>query len=141
MAYFGPANEARQYFIDLGFEPEPRQTTADFLVSITDPKARTCHNLAAPRTASEFATYFSNSPLGKANKEEIARYRSEVVQDQEKRNAYIRSAVAEHAKTTRRSSPYLLSVARQVGAVLRRSAHIFWGTLNVKSIHLLYVRI
>ena len=33
MAYFGPANKARQYFIDLGYEPANRQTTADFLVA------------------------------------------------------------------------------------------------------------
>ena len=32
MAYYGPANRARQYFIDLGYEPAHRQTTADFLV-------------------------------------------------------------------------------------------------------------
>ena len=33
MAYFGRADQARQYFIDLGFEPAHRQTTPDFLVS------------------------------------------------------------------------------------------------------------
>jgi ATP-binding cassette subfamily G (WHITE) protein 2 (SNQ2) len=33
MAYFGLADHARQYFIDLGFEPAHRQTTADFLVA------------------------------------------------------------------------------------------------------------
>jgi hypothetical protein len=33
MAYFGRADQARQYFIDLGFEPAHRQTTSDFLVS------------------------------------------------------------------------------------------------------------
>jgi ATP-binding cassette, subfamily G (WHITE), member 2, SNQ2 len=33
MAYFGPANKARQYFMDLGYEPANRQTTADFLVA------------------------------------------------------------------------------------------------------------
>ena len=33
MAYFGPADRARQYFIDMGYEPANRQTTADFLVS------------------------------------------------------------------------------------------------------------
>ena len=31
--YFGPANQARQYFIDMGYEPANRQTTADFLVA------------------------------------------------------------------------------------------------------------
>ena len=33
MAYFGPADTARQYFIDMGYEPANRQTTPDFLVS------------------------------------------------------------------------------------------------------------
>ena len=33
MAYFGPAKQARQYFIDMGYQPAPRQTTADFLVA------------------------------------------------------------------------------------------------------------
>ncbi|SRR6266702_2485263 len=33
MAYFGRADLARQYFIDLGFEPVHRQTTSDFLVA------------------------------------------------------------------------------------------------------------
>ena len=33
--YFGPADEARQYFIDMGYEPANRQTTADFLVAGT----------------------------------------------------------------------------------------------------------
>ena len=33
--YFGPANQARQYFIDMGYEPANRQTTADFLVAGT----------------------------------------------------------------------------------------------------------
>jgi len=33
MVYFGPAKEARSYFVDMGFQPAQRQTTADFLVS------------------------------------------------------------------------------------------------------------
>jgi ATP-binding cassette subfamily G (WHITE) protein 2 (SNQ2) len=35
MAYFGPAKAARQYFIDMGYEPHNRQTTADFLLAGT----------------------------------------------------------------------------------------------------------
>ena len=35
MAYYGPAKLARQYFIDMGYEPANRQTTADFLVAGT----------------------------------------------------------------------------------------------------------
>ena len=33
MVYFGPADRARGYFIDMGYEPANRQTTADFLVA------------------------------------------------------------------------------------------------------------
>jgi ATP-binding cassette, subfamily G (WHITE), member 2, SNQ2 len=35
MVYFGPADQARQYFIDMGYEPANRQTTPDFLVSVS----------------------------------------------------------------------------------------------------------
>jgi ATP-binding cassette subfamily G (WHITE) protein 2 (SNQ2) len=33
MAYFGPAKSAKDYFIGMGFEPQNRQTTPDFLVA------------------------------------------------------------------------------------------------------------
>jgi ATP-binding cassette subfamily G (WHITE) protein 2 (SNQ2) len=45
MVYFGPAKEARQYFIDMGYEPYHRQTTSDFLVSGTLWCYGPCHNL------------------------------------------------------------------------------------------------
>ncbi|GMG00337.1 unnamed protein product [[Candida] boidinii] len=35
--YFGPIDKAKQFFIDMGFECPPRQTTSEFLTSITDP--------------------------------------------------------------------------------------------------------
>jgi ATP-binding cassette subfamily G (WHITE) protein 2 (SNQ2) len=35
MVYFGPTNQARDYFLSLGYMPQAeRQTTADFLVSV-----------------------------------------------------------------------------------------------------------
>lgn len=38
--YFGPANEARQYMISLGYRDLPRQTTADYLTGCTDSNER-----------------------------------------------------------------------------------------------------
>ncbi|KAG4223645.1 hypothetical protein PC116_g27891 [Phytophthora cactorum] len=38
--FSGPAKDAKQYFIDLGFECPERQTTADFLTAVTDPNER-----------------------------------------------------------------------------------------------------
>ena len=35
MVYFGSAKEAKQYFMDIGYEPQDRQTTPDFLVAST----------------------------------------------------------------------------------------------------------
>jgi ATP-binding cassette subfamily G (WHITE) protein 2 (SNQ2) len=44
MVYMGSAREARQYFMDMGYAPANRQTTADFLV------AGTVHAYALLRT-------------------------------------------------------------------------------------------
>ncbi|KAG5651019.1 hypothetical protein H0H81_010207 [Sphagnurus paluster] len=129
MAYFGPANRARQYFIDMGYEPANRQTTADFLVSVTDPQGR--KNRAGvtslPRTADEFADYFKKSPLGVANREDIASYKAQFVAQPEKASEYMKSAQAEHAKGVRETSPYLISIPMQARAVMLRRVQILRG--------------
>ncbi|QRW02377.1 ABC transporter [Ceratobasidium sp. AG-Ba] len=69
--YYGPANDARQYFIEMGWEPANRQTTADFLVTVTDPLARTPRKGwedRVPRAADEFARRWEESPEGRANR-------------------------------------------------------------------------
>ncbi|KAK0122463.1 hypothetical protein ONS95_010695 [Cadophora gregata] len=62
--YFGPATEARAYFEELGFECPPRQTTADFLTSMTSPsecKPRSgCEN-TVPQSPDEFAARWKTS--------------------------------------------------------------------------------
>lgn len=35
MVYFGPMGEAVEHFIQMGYEPQSRQTSADFLVAVT----------------------------------------------------------------------------------------------------------
>lgn len=106
MAYFGEASKARQYFIDMGYEPANRQTTPDFLVAVTDPNARIprAGALNLPRTTEEFAQYFMESPMGTANKEDIESYKDKNVGVPDKARAYRRSALAEQSKTTRKSS-------------------------------------
>jgi len=140
MAYFGPANEARQYFIDLGYEPANRQTTADFLVAVTDPNARIPRALhtSIPRTASEFAASFLQSTSGTSNKKEIATYREIFLGISEKGERYKRSAWAEHAKRARQSSPYILSLAMQTSAVVIRRWQIFRGAMAISLVNLLW---
>ncbi|KAH0589276.1 hypothetical protein H2248_005039 [Termitomyces sp. 'cryptogamus'] len=129
MAYFGPTNQARQYFIDMGYEPANRQTTSDFLVSVTDPNARIVRPgiTSLPRTAGEFAQYFKKSSFGIANRNEINDYTSQFVGKRNIALAYKESAQAEHAKYTRPASPYITSIPMQIQAVMLRQVQILRG--------------
>jgi len=62
--FFGPANRAKDYFVNLGFFCPSRWTSADFLVSVTNPKTRQirqgCES-QIPRTVEDFTKAFQNS--------------------------------------------------------------------------------
>lgn len=115
MVYFGPINLARQYFIDMGYVPANRQTTPDFLVSVTDPLGRRMitkeddnrspelKNRPIPQTALEFEEYYKNSEIRKINLEDIRLYKAENVDKPDRKVAYRESAKAEHARHTRRA--------------------------------------
>ena len=113
MVYFGPIQLARQYFIDMGYVPANRQTTPDFLVSVTDPLGRTMKEddsgksdmriYPIPQTALEFEEYFKNSEIMKMNLEDIRLYKAENVDKPDRQIAYKESAKAEHAHHTRRT--------------------------------------
>ncbi|KAG6865226.1 hypothetical protein C0991_004284 [Blastosporella zonata] len=131
MVYFGPADQARQYFIDMGYEPANRQTTSDFLVSVTDPNGRVVRPgvMSLPRTAEEFAEHFRRSPLGEVNRNEMDDYSSRFVGKPNYASAYKESAHAEHAKHTRLASPYMISIPMQARAVMLRRVQILRGNL------------
>ena len=62
--YFGEKNAAKKYFIDMGFDCPTRQTTADFLTSITSPVeriARPGFEMKVPHTPDEFAAAWQKS--------------------------------------------------------------------------------
>ncbi|KAK7025542.1 ATP-binding cassette transporter snq2 [Paramarasmius palmivorus] len=132
LAYFGPASEARSYFINMGYEPANRQTTADFLVAVTDPNGRIpradLQLSSIPRTAEEFAAYFRISDIAEDNRAAIKAYRRDFVDHPELREAYKASAKAEHGRHTRKSSPYLVSIAMQAKAVMLRRLQMLKGS-------------
>lgn len=114
MVFYGPANLARQYFINMGYVPADRQTTPDFLVSVTDPLGRTMvskdndtrpsefRGRPVPQTAQEFEEYYKNSDIRKINQKDIEDYKRDNVSKQEIVDAFKESAKAEHAQHTRR---------------------------------------
>lgn len=62
--FFGDLDTAKNYFIDLGFECQERQSTADFLTSVTNPAERKIAPIfrgKTPNTADEFATAWKSS--------------------------------------------------------------------------------
>lgn len=136
MAYFGPADRARDYFIKMGYTPANRQTTADFLVAVTDPNARIprADIVTQPRTSEEFAKYFWKSSMGQLNRKEIERYKRTFVGSSERATAYKLSAEQERAKSARKRSPYTISVPMQVRAVMRRRIQILRGNSAVLAI-------
>ncbi|CAE6431284.1 unnamed protein product, partial [Rhizoctonia solani] len=136
--YFGPADRARQYFIDMGWEPSNRQTTADFLVAVTDPLARTARSGwedRVPRTAEEFATRWVSSPEGQSNRTEVEGYMRAPQDHIDKLHQdYKQSARAERATTMSRKSAYTVSIAMQVRAIILRRVQIIRGDIATPAI-------
>ncbi|KAJ7762052.1 pleiotropic drug resistance ABC transporter [Mycena maculata] len=136
MVYFGPADQARDYFLSLGYTPQAeRQTTPDFIVSVTDPVGRIVRprltpqeEQARPRSSAELAEHFLASPMMAKNLADITAYNEECAPGHKERvQHYKRSAQAEHAKGTRRSSPYTSSIFMQARAVMLRRVQIILG--------------
>lgn len=62
--YFGNIHAAKLFFVNLGFECASRQTTADFLTSLTNPAERVVRKGfegKIPYTADEFAAVWQKS--------------------------------------------------------------------------------
>lgn len=138
MIFYGRTDEARQYFVNMGYQPANRQTTADFLVAVTDPCGRKERDeMHPPRTATEFATQFLKSTIGQANRDDMAAYQSEFVGKVDRASRYIDSVRAEHAKHVRAESPYIISIPMQIRAVMARRIQILRGSMSAQIMQVL----
>lgn len=77
--YFGPTNDAKEYFTNLGFTAPLRSTTPDFLTSVTRPlnlRPGTKEGIDhTPVTASNFAQAWKTSPQHKSLIHDIEAYK------------------------------------------------------------------
>jgi len=140
MAYFGPMNLARQYFIDLGFEPANRQTTPDFLVAVTNPDARIVRGgfeNRAPRTADDFARRYLESDIATINEQDMDAYRKSFVGKGNLAESYSRQVQEEHASTARKGSSYIVSIPMQTRALIARRFHILKGSMAAQAAQVL----
>ncbi|KIW88628.1 uncharacterized protein Z519_10674 [Cladophialophora bantiana CBS 173.52] len=115
--YFGPAKAGKQYFIGLGFEKPARQTDADFLTSMTNPKERVPQKgfeHKVPRTAQEFVFAWKKSPEYRALLADIELFEKQHPIGGEDLHKFEESRRLQQAKRQHLSSPYTLSYLEQV---------------------------
>lgn len=132
MMYQGPASEARQYFVDLGFHAPDRQTTADFLTACTDPNERAFRKGwedRTPKTAEELETAFRMSDNYQRVLQEVEAYEKELHDSDYVDAKEFEDTVQEGKshKTVSKKSPYTVSFLRQVFSCAQREIWLLWG--------------
>ncbi|ROV89515.1 hypothetical protein VSDG_08497 [Cytospora chrysosperma] len=139
--YFGPAKHAKAFFERQGWSCPSRQTTGDFLTSITNPserRAREGMESKVPRTPEDFERYWHSSHEFRALQEQIARHAQEypISDDEDARQteaqnetlkAFRETKDRRQPKYARRGSPYIVTVRQQISLNTKRAYQRIWG--------------
>ncbi|PTB69200.1 hypothetical protein BBK36DRAFT_1193534 [Trichoderma citrinoviride] len=121
--YFGPAKEARAYFEGLGFLPQPRQTTPDYVTGCTDEfereyqPGRSAEN--APHSPDTLLEAFKASKYQKMIEDEIAEYKANLEKEKQKHEDFL-LAFKESKRGTSKRSPYQVGFHIQVWSIMKR---------------------
>lgn len=139
--FFGPVGEAKAFFERQGWECPSRQTTGDFLTSITNPserRAREGMENKVPRTPEDFERYWRASPEYKALQEAIQRHGEQypLSDDEQTERSGTQNQTLERfreskkirqAKHARSGSPYVTTVGQQIKLNVKRAYQRVWG--------------
>lgn len=121
--YSGSARAAKDFFVRMGYLCPQRQTTADYLTSLTNPTEREVipgFENKVPRSPKEFYDYWQSSPERKALVEEIDTYlASDVIT--EKRAEFEAAHHARQAKKARPQSSFTVSFPMQIKYIMGRN--------------------
>jgi ATP-binding cassette, subfamily G (WHITE), member 2, PDR len=121
--FFGTVTHAKVYFLNLGFVCPERQTTADFLTSMTSAAERMVRSgfeNKVPRTPDEFAKCWKESAEHAELMKEIDQYEKEHPIGGQDLQRFQESMALQKAKRQRPSSPFTLSYGQQVQLCLWR---------------------
>ncbi|KAI8147493.1 ABC-2 type transporter-domain-containing protein [Fennellomyces sp. T-0311] len=118
--YFGPVDQAKNYFEEIGFYSPPRKSVPDFLTGISNPLEREIKpGYTVPDSAQELNQIYLKSDIHKRMMEELDAYENQVMV--EKPADLFKEAVREeHQKLAPKSHPYTVSYAQQVWALTIR---------------------
>ncbi|KAH6871434.1 ABC-2 type transporter-domain-containing protein [Thelonectria olida] len=119
--FFGKIDEARPYFESLGFICPDRQTTADFLTSMTSAQERIVRpGVQAPRSPEEFAQAWSQSEHRARLKAEVDDYLQQYPFSGEHYHRFMESRRLDQSDSQRAKSPFTLSYLQQINLTLWR---------------------
>ena len=120
--YFGPAEKAKQYFQDLGFDCPDRWTTADFLTSVSEEHERSVRagwEQRIPRSAEQFAQVYKKSATYQQNLDDVRGFETHL---EEQRRARLANVSKKNQKKN-----YTLAFHQQVRACTQRQFLIVYG--------------
>ncbi|UPK93852.1 hypothetical protein LCI18_004787 [Fusarium solani-melongenae] len=128
--YFGPRQEAKKYFVDMGYECPPRQTTADFLTSLTNPDERVVRpgfEGKVPRTSDEFADAWRMSAHKASLLRDIAAFQNRYPVGGEEVEKLTNIKKAQKARFMSKKSPFTISVPMQIRLCMTRGVQRLLG--------------
>ena len=122
--YYGPIGKARDYFTALGFVPNDRQTTADYLTGCTDPNERKLGVRAdgkeVPTTAEELEAAYFSSEIYAAEKAEATAFKEMIALDTARRQKFMDLVSSQRRTGVSDESPYTVSFVSQVALLAKR---------------------
>lgn len=132
--YFGNKDRAKEFFENMGFDCPERQTTGDFLTSLTSPAERIVRpgfEQKTPRTPDEFAARWHESEDRAQLLHEIAEFEREFPVGGPHLELFRTSRKAQQANHQRVKSPYTISIYMQVRLCMRRGFQRLQGDLSL----------
>lgn len=124
VVYFGPCNEARKYFVSLGFADMPRQTTPDYCSGVTDPNERQYQEGRSekdvPSTPEEMSKAYRESEIYRRMVAEKDAYKQEQAANEKDREEFRQAVLDQKHRGVSKKSPYTISFLAQAWAITKR---------------------
>lgn len=129
--FFGSAAKAKSYFEHMGWHCPTRQTTGDFLTSVTNPSERQTrdgYEDKVPRTAEEFEKTWRNSSEYQELQAQIDQHERDYPRgNTAELEAFRAQKEQQQAKHARPKSPYVVSIPMQIKLNTKRTLQRVWG--------------
>lgn len=133
--FFGTIEDAKEYFLDMGYVYKPRQPTPDFLTSLTMPNERIAKKgfeHKVPRTPEEFEARWRESKYYAKLQEEIAEFEEEYAIHGENYDQFKESHNAQQQKRIPHRSPFLVDFKTQVWYLIQRGYQRMLGDFSMQ---------